>query len=332
MPEAEIGTDEYGEDLGPQEGLAFDTDAEETEEMGSPARGAKRINAWMRQIAGVMDMTLAKRIKDKDGVSEHVVLAGWRNAWKNEWCDLTVKNNVVGRHHFQTIPGGILNLIPEEAGVNDNTVTLEFADPIGGVRPVDVSPYWDKGLTEPIQVQLLHCLKSRAGSDDPHGLDLDRVVVRAVHAPQYFEYDPATEVGLKLERVEVSTGLVKKYEYALVDYQRIEHESGSFQTEAVPVAMYNPATGKEQPSTFDKQLADQSLRFKLANQYRWVAALKIADIECDGNNTNVEQWMFDGRRLIYGEQGAAQQEADAAERIANSGTRSQQYTDAANDF
>ena len=334
QPEAEIGTDVMQEDeMGPREGLEWDIDAEETEEMGSPERSAKRIQSWIREIVGVQDMTWARREAEAKGVSEHTALGGARNVWKNEWCDLEVKAGVSGRYWYQTIPGGILNLIPD-GPANVNQVTLTFADPAAGgkERVIDLEPYFDKGLTAPEQVQLLHVMKSGATEADPLGLDLDRVIVRTVHAPQFPAFDPITGVGLELVTVTVKNGPSVRNLYSLVDHQAVEQEDGSRKIVDVAVPMWNADTGENQQSTYDMNFAKRSERMKLAQQYRWVAALKIADIPCDGDNSNVDQWLYDGRRIIYGAQAADQQEAEAADRIAQAGTRREQFEQSARDF
>jgi|TARA_B110001454_G_scaffold218912_1_gene248537 hypothetical protein len=335
QPEAEIGSDiiVHDPEEGPKEGLEFDIDAEESEEMGSPERSAKRINAWVREIVGVQDMTWATREGAASGVSEHTALGGARDVWKNEWCDLEVKSTVSGRYWYQTIPGGILNLIPEgPASVNE--VTLTFMDPAQGgkERHIDLEPYADKGLTSPEQVQLLHVLKSVPGEGDPLGLDLDRVIVRTVHAPQFPAFDSSTGSGLEMVAVTHKQGPVVRNLYSLVDHQRIEAEDGSAKIIDVPVDMWNRDTGENQSSTFSMTFARNALRQKLAQQYRWVAALKIADIACDGDNSNVDQWMYNGRRLIYGAQAADQQEAEALIRIESAGTRREQFSQSARDF
>lgn len=337
QPEAEISTAEetfhHDPDEGPREGLEFDIDAEESEEIGSPERGAKRINAWVRQIVGVQDMTWATREGKKEGVSEHTALGGARDVWKQEWCDLKVKASVSGRYWYQTIPGGILNLIPE-GPADVTTVTLTFEDPeMGGKeRAIDLEPYHDKGLTAPEQVQLLHLIKSVPSDDDPYGIDLDRVIVRTVHAPAFAAYDPQTGAGLELACVIMRNGPSVRNLYSLVDHQRIENEDGSAKIVDVPVDMWNPDTGENQSSTYDMNFAKRSERMKLAQQYRWVAALKIADIPCDDGNSNVDQWMYDGRRIIYGAQAADQQVAEAQERIASAGQRREQFSVAARNF
>ena len=334
-PEAEIGTDTivYDPDEGPMAGLEFDTDAEEAEEIGSHERDAKAIKSWVRQVVGVQDMTKALRESKVDGVSEHLVLGGYRDTWKNEWCDLTVKPSVSGRYHFQTIPGGILELIPD-GPVSTNTVTLTYEDPDTGgkERPIELEPYFEKGLTEPIQVQLLHLIKSTPAEDDPYGIDLDRVIVRTIHAPQFPAFDPSTGVGLERVCVTVTNGPSVRNLYSLVDHQAIEGEGGTRKIIDVPVDMWNGDIGENQSSSYDMKFANAALRMKLAKQYRWVAALKIADIACDGDNSNVDQWLYDGRRLIYGAQAADQQEAEAAIRIADAGHRRERYQQAARNF
>lgn len=336
QPEAETSTVEepfiHDPDDGPREGLEWDIDAEESEEIGSPERGAKKINAWVRSIIDVQDMVWAQREGERTGVSEHTALGGARDVWKNEWCDLEVKPTVSGRYWYQTIPGGILNLIPEGPGLSN--VALTFMDPrLGGTeRSIDLEPYHDKGLTSPEQVQLLHVLKSVPSEDDPLGLDLDRVIVRTVHAPQFPAYDSSTGVGLELVIVTHRVGASVRNLYSLVDHQKIENEDGSARIIDVPVEMWNRDTGENQSQSFDMNFARGALRMKLGLQYRWVAALRIADIACDDGNSNVDQWMHEGRRIIYGAQAADQQEAEAAERIANAGTRRTQFSDAARNF
>ena len=302
-------SDVWGNEIPEAQGLSHPVDVEEQEEMGSEARSERAGRQWVRRIESAQDMFRAETLaKQAPGTgSATAKMRGWRKGWRS-WRVEGATAGQVGEYFYQSNPNGMLVI---DMGA-DFTVGLTVTDG-GKDRPINVEPYSE--YLSPIQsIELLHLQKEHGTDADPE--DIDRIVVRAVHNPEFRPFNTETGTGLKVMSTDIVVNAdtavsssIKQYWLELFHTVIIK---GVKEIHQRRIRFWDPNTQAEVDVTENRDLIYNALRMKTNDIKRWVAALKIEG--------SVTDWLWDGRVILYGEKRAEEMLNEAQARIDNSGT------------